>query len=149
MELARRSVTGNLTIDGKQIPVLGLCLGHQALGLADGWKLVESPKGPVHGTPSMIISDGTGIFAGVPRESVMMRYNSLILIPEDGDLIPNSWDHTGDLVMGVTHQSLPIDGVQFHPESVGSPGGRDLLSNFLTRKPEISNYRIKEQVGGP
>ena len=73
----------------------------------------------------------------------------MILIPEDGDLIPNSWDHTGDLVMGVTHQSLPIDGVQFHPESVGSPGGRDLLSNFLTRKPEISNYRIKEQVGGP
>jgi len=149
MELARRSVSGKLIVDCKRIPVLGLCLGHQALGLADGWELVESPKGPVHGTPSIIISDGTGIFGGLPRKSIMMRYNSLILLPRDSDLIPNSWDHTGELVMGMTHRTLPIDGVQFHPESVGSPRGRDLLSEFLTRKPVISNDKIEEQFRRP
>ena len=149
MEIARRSISGNLTIAGKHVPVLGLCLGHQALGLADGWELVESPKGPVHGTPSVIISDGTGIFRELPRKSIMMRYNSLILLPTDSDLIPNSWDDTGDLLMGMTHRTLPIDGVQFHPESVGSPSGRDLLSEFVTRKPVISNHQIEEQVRRP
>ncbi|RCH76665.1 MAG: hypothetical protein DBX04_00515 [Candidatus Poseidoniales archaeon] len=149
MELARRSISGKLVIDDKHIPVLGLCLGHQALGLADGWELVESPKGPVHGTPSVIISDCTGIFQEIPRKSIMMRYNSLILLPKDGDLFPNSWDYTGELVMGLTHRTLPIDGVQFHPESVGSPGGRDLLSEFLKRKPVISNHQIERQVRQP
>ena len=149
MEIARRSVSGNLIIAGKHIPVLGLCLGHQALGLADGWELVESPRGPVHGTPSVIISDGTGIFVKLPKKSIMMRYNSLILLPMDGDLIPNSWDHTGELLMGMTHRTLPIDGVQFHPESVGSPSGRDLLCEFLMRKPVISDHQIEEQVRRP
>jgi anthranilate synthase/aminodeoxychorismate synthase-like glutamine amidotransferase len=146
MELAERSVSGDLVIDGKHIPVLGLCLGHQALGLADGWQLVRSPKGPVHGTPSVILSDGTGISRGIPRESIMMRYNSLVLLPRDSSLIPNSWDQTGELVMGITHESLPVDGVQYHPESVGSPNGRELLSEFLSRKPMISDYHIRRQV---
>ena len=79
----------------------------------------------------------------------MMRYNSLILLPMDSNLIPNSWDHTGELLMGITHRTLPIDGVQFHPESVGSPSGHDLLSKFLTRKPIISNHQIEEQVRRP
>ena len=79
----------------------------------------------------------------------MMRYNSLILLPTDSDLIPNSWDDTGDLLMGMTHRTLPIDGVQFHPESVGSPSGRDLLSEFVMRKPVISNHQIEEQVRRP
>lgn len=149
MELARRSVTGNLMIGDKHIPVLGLCLGHQALGLADGWELIESPKGPVHGTPSMIISDGTGIFAKLPKKNIMMRYNSLILLPKDSDLIPNSWDHSGKLVMGMTHRTLPVDGVQFHPESVGSPSGRELISEFLARKPKISHHQIQKQVRRP
>ncbi len=149
MELARRSIAGKLVIDDKHIPILGLCLGHQALGLAAEWELVESPRGPVHGTPSVIISDGTGIFCEMPKKSIMMRYNSLILLPKDGDLFPNSWDHTGELVMGLTHRTLPIDGVQFHPESVGSPSGRNLLSEFLKRKPVISNHQIERQVRQP
>ncbi len=70
----------------------------------------------MHGTPSVIISDGTGIFRELPRKSIRMRYNSLILLPMDSDLIPNSWDHTGELLIAMTHRTLPIAGFQFHPE---------------------------------
>ena len=149
MEVAKRSISGELISDGRHIPVLGLCLGHQALGVADGWKLIQSPRGPVHGVPSVIRNDGTGIFRGLPRELIMMRYNSLVLEQREGDLIPNSWDETGDLIMGLTHDILPIDGIQFHPESVGSPRGRELLSEFLQKVPKLATHQMERQVKQP
>ncbi|MBL11443.1 MAG: hypothetical protein CMB46_01355 [Euryarchaeota archaeon] len=131
MEIATRAISGNLSRDSKNIPLLGLCLGHQALGRAAGWELIESPLGAIHGKPSITTNDGTGLYSNLQSEIVMMRYNSLVLVPSDGDLIPNSWDKTGSLLMGLRHRKLPVHGIQFHPESVGSPMGREVLSSFL------------------
>jgi len=131
MEIATRAITGKLSRDSKNIPLLGLCLGHQALGRAAGWELIESPLGAIHGKPSITTNDGTGLYSNLQSEIVMMRYNSLVLVPSGGDLIPNSWDNTGSLLMGLRHRKLPIHGIQFHPESVGSPMGREVLSSFL------------------
>lgn len=132
MEIARRAIAGRLTDGSMAIPLLGLCLGHQAIGRAAGWDLIESPLGAVHGKPSVTINDGTGLYSNLEKEMVMMRYNSLILSPsQDGDLIPNSWDATGSLLMGLRHRVLPVHGIQFHPESVGSPLGHDILKSFL------------------
>ena len=146
MELARRSIRGELVVDRSHVPLLGLCLGHQALGIADGWELIESPMGAVHGTPSLIKNDGTGVFEGLPSEIMMMRYNSLVLEPKKGSLVPNSWDATGELVMGLRHCHLPIDGVQFHPESVGSPRGRELLDKFLRKSPLAFSDQLSRQA---
>ena len=132
MEIARRGVSGRLNDDSMAIPLLGLCLGHQAIGRAVGWDLIESPLGAVHGKPSIMINDGSGLYSNLDDEIVMMRYNSLVLSPkEGGDLIPNSWDSTGSLLMGFRHSKLPVHGIQFHPESVGSPLGREILKSFL------------------
>ena len=146
MEIARRSVLGELVVLGKHIPVLGLCLGHQAIGLQEGWGLIKSPTGAVHGTPSIINNDGTGIFEGLPSKITMMRYNSLVLEPKGGNLVVNSWDATGELVMGLRHSYLPIYGVQFHPESVGSPHGRELLHNFLRKRPVEFSEQLSRQA---
>ncbi len=131
MEIATRAISGNLTRDSKNIPLLGLCLGHQALGRAAGWELIESPQGAIHGKPSITTNDGTGLYSNLQSEIIMMRYNSLVLVPSDGDIIPNSWDSTGSLLMGLRHRKLPVHGIQFHPESVGSPMGRKILRSFL------------------
>ena len=146
MELARKSVNGELLVDGNHIPILGLCLGHQALGIVDGWDLIQSPSGAVHGTPSLIRNNGTGIFEDLPSEIIMMRYNSLVIEPNGGSLVPNSWDLSGELVMGLMHEHLPIHGVQFHPESVGSPRGRELLDGFLTKRSFASSDQFIQQV---
>jgi len=132
MEIARRGISGRLNDGLMAIPLLGLCLGHQAIGRAVGWDLIESPLGAVHGKPSITVNDGTGLYSNLGEEIVMMRYNSLVLSPkETGDLIPNSWDATGSLLMGLRHRKLPVHGIQFHPESVGSPLGREILRSFL------------------
>ena len=135
MEIARRAVSGNLLVESRAIPVLGLCLGHQALGVAAGWDLVKSPLGAVHGIPSVTINDGSGLYYGMDENLVMMRYNSLVLEQSNDLLIPNSWDETASLLMGLRHASLPIHGIQFHPESVGSPRGMEILSAFLETTP--------------
>ena len=147
MELARRALAERLNrvnpSDGDNpespIPLLGWCLGHQALGRAAGWNLIESPLGAVHGVPSRIHHDGSALYQNTPEEAVLMRYNSLVLeqpdstkIENESQLKVNAWDASGSLVMGITHPSLPIDGVQFHPESVGSPDGQGLLRSFLS-----------------
>lgn len=110
------------------LPVLGICLGHQAIGLARGMELVESPLGPVHGVPSTIIADGNGL---LPKgKHVMTRYNSLVLRGE-GEISVTANDETGTLPMEIRDGNTY--GLQFHPESIGSDGGMDVLSEFLHR----------------
>ncbi|HVD41783.1 MAG TPA: aminodeoxychorismate/anthranilate synthase component II [Solirubrobacterales bacterium] len=109
-------------------PVLGVCLGHQAMVEAFGGKVVQGE--PVHGKDGEVEHDGKSIFAGLPSPMVAGRYHSLIA---DSDL-PEELEQTaslGDVVMGARHKQLPIEGVQFHPESVLTPQGKHLLANFI------------------
>jgi anthranilate synthase component II len=113
------------------IPILGVCLGHQAIGQAFGGKVVRAPA-PVHGKLSVIKHKGASVFRGINAAFEATRYHSLVVerasIPRD--LIVTA--ETGDrLVMGLAHKSLPVHGVQFHPESIASEHGHVLLKNFL------------------
>ncbi|PKQ03718.1 MAG: aminodeoxychorismate/anthranilate synthase component II [Alphaproteobacteria bacterium HGW-Alphaproteobacteria-12] len=113
------------------IPVLGVCLGHQAIAAAFGGRIIRAAK-PVHGKPSPILHDGTDMFSGLPNPFTAGRYHSLIAeLPRNGPLRTTA--HTQDGVpMALAHESLPIRGVQFHPESVLTEHGHALLRNFLT-----------------
>jgi anthranilate synthase/aminodeoxychorismate synthase-like glutamine amidotransferase len=115
-----------------QTPVLGVCLGHQAIGLAFGGRVVRAPK-PIHGKTSVIDHDGQSIFRGWPADAEVGRYHSLIVEAESmPEVLAITARTRGDgLVMGVRHRTRPIFGVQFHPESVLTPDGRQLLQNFL------------------
>jgi anthranilate synthase component 2 len=122
LDLVRRAVT---------TPVLGVCLGHQAIGQAFGGKIVRAPT-PMHGKVSEIRHDGSGVFSGLPNPFPATRYHSLIV---DRASFPAALAITAEtadgLVMGLAHRERPIHGVQFHPESIASEGGHDLLRNFL------------------
>jgi anthranilate synthase/aminodeoxychorismate synthase-like glutamine amidotransferase len=110
------------------IPVLGVCLGLQSLAYAFGGQVVRGD--PVHGKPATIEHDGRTIFDGLESPLVAGRYHSLVVHPELPDCLERSaW--YGDVVMAVRHHELPAEGVQFHPESVLTPNGRQLLANFL------------------
>jgi anthranilate synthase component II len=121
-----------------KIPVLGVCLGHQAIGQAFGGNVVRAPV-PMHGKVSRIFHAGSDVLEGLPSPFSATRYHSLIVdrgtLPEV--LVPTAW--TGDprvepggrLIMAMRHRSLPIFGVQFHPESIASQHGHELLANFL------------------
>tara|TARA_B100000700_G_scaffold330525_1_gene457218 strand:+ start:2254 stop:4206 length:1953 start_codon:yes stop_codon:yes gene_type:complete len=110
------------------IPVLGICLGHQAIGLTRGMRLIESPLGPVHGVPSTIVANGEGLLS--KGNHVMTRYNSLIL-SGTGNVSITSSDETGTLPMEIRDGNTY--GVQFHPESIGSEEGMEVLAEFLHR----------------
>ncbi len=123
---------------GGAIPIFGVCLGHQAIGEIFGGKVVRNA--PMHGKTSLIYHDGTGIFAGIKSPFTATRYHSLIVeaasLPEC--LLANA--HTNDgIIMGLQHRDLPIYGVQFHPESIASECGHDLLDNFLTIVKQYNN----------
>ncbi|MFD0850097.1 anthranilate synthase component II [Sphingosinicella xenopeptidilytica] len=109
-------------------PLLGVCLGHQAIGQHFGGKVVRGHL--MHGKTSPVSHDGTGLFAGIPSPFTATRYHSLIVedIPES--LIVNAWSDD-EAVMGFRHASLPIHSVQFHPESIATEHGHDMLANFL------------------
>lgn len=127
MALAHHALAGQLSI-----PVLGVCLGHQALALADGMEVIPSPHGPVHGVPVRIEHDGTGLFATSTSPEAFTRYNSLVVNENEGhSFIINGRESETGLVMGIRHSSHPIHGVQFHPESIGSPEGRAIIQEFL------------------
>ncbi|MUG90079.1 aminodeoxychorismate/anthranilate synthase component II [Bombella sp. ESL0385] len=114
-----------------KVPVLGVCLGHQAVGQVFGADVVRADV-PMHGKINAIHHDGSGVFAGLPNPVDMVRYHSLTLDPATipDSLIVNARTEDG-VVMGVRHRDYPIHGVQFHPESIASHSGRELLANFL------------------
>jgi anthranilate synthase/aminodeoxychorismate synthase-like glutamine amidotransferase len=115
---------------GPSIPVLGVCLGHQGIGIAFGGSVVRAAV-PMHGKVSSIEHDGKGIFKGVSMPFVAGRYHSLVIadpVPPELEVCARTEDET---IMAVRHRSLPVHGVQFHPESVLTGEGRKLLRNFL------------------
>jgi len=116
-----------------RIPVLGVCLGHQCIGAAWGGTVVTAPD-VMHGKTSQISHEGDGIFAGLPNPLEATRYHSLIVdrpsLPEDLVITATSAD---GVIMGLRHRDLDVEGVQFHPESILTESGHDLLSNFLAR----------------
>ena len=115
-----------------RVPVFGVCLGHQAIGQVFGAEVVRAPV-PMHGKISAVHHDGTGVFAGLPDPVDVVRYHSLTLQPDSipETLVVNARTEDG-VIMGVRHRDYPIHGVQFHPESIASVAGRELLANFLT-----------------
>jgi len=114
-----------------KVPILGVCLGHQAIGAAFGGNIVRAPK-LMHGKTSPIEHDGRTIFSGISTPMTCTRYHSLIVqekgLPRDLEVSARTADGT---IMGLRHRSLPIEGVQFHPESVLTSDGKRLVQNFL------------------
>ena len=116
---------------GATIPILGVCLGHQAIGQIYGGKVVRAPA-PMHGKLSKITHKGKGVFKGLPRKFEVTRYHSLIVdragLP---DCLAVTSETSDGLIMGLQHKAHPVYGVQFHPESIASEHGHALLANFL------------------
>ena len=116
-----------------RVPILGVCLGHQAIGEVFGGKIVRSPK-IVHGKTSRIRHDGQGIYKGLPQPFAVGRYHSLIV---DRKTLPDCLTVTAEtedgIVMGVRHKEYDVEGVQFHPESILTPEGKTMLKNFLAK----------------
>jgi anthranilate synthase component 2 len=116
---------------GPTIPLLGVCLGHQAIGQVYGGKVIRAPA-PMHGKLSTIENTGKGLFAGVAKKFEVTRYHSLIVerasLPTDLEITAETSD---GIIMGMQHRKHPVHGVQFHPESIASEHGHDLLANFL------------------
>lgn len=117
---------------GPRIPTLGVCLGHQAIGQVYGGHVIRAPE-PMHGKTSLMHHQGQGVFARLPQPFEANRYHSLIVERETLPEILEITAETADgLIMGLRHRSYPVHGVQFHPESIMTPVGKDLLRNFLT-----------------
>jgi anthranilate synthase/aminodeoxychorismate synthase-like glutamine amidotransferase len=113
------------------VPVLGVCLGHQAIGQAYGGKVVRARE-PVHGKTAKILHDGEGVYKELPQGFEATRYHSLVIEPESVPECLMVTSRTEDgVIMGVRHKELPVEGVQFHPESVLTGNGKSLLKNFL------------------
>ncbi len=119
-----------------KVPILGVCLGHQSIGQAFGGKIVHA-RSIMHGKTSMIHHDNIGVFSGLPDPFEATRYHSLVIEKESlpDCLEVTAWTEDSDIgvdeIMGVRHRTLPIEGVQFHPESILTRSGHDLLRNFL------------------
>jgi anthranilate synthase component 2 len=116
-----------------QVPILGVCLGHQSIGQAYGGRIVHAGQ-IMHGKVSMIHHAQAGVFRGLKEPLVATRYHSLVI---EKDSLPEvlevtAWTDDGE-IMGVRHRTLPVEGVQFHPESILTEQGRELLNNFLTQ----------------
>jgi len=122
---------------GSEVPTLGVCLGHQAIGEAYGGRVVRA-KRLMHGKTSNIAHDGTGLFAGVPSPLEVMRYHSLVIeaesLPDELEVIARDVDDPTE-IHAVRHSAHPVWGVQFHPESILTQNGKEILRNFLTMAP--------------
>ena len=121
-----------------KVPILGVCLGHQSIGAAFGARIVRAER-LMHGKTSMITHDGRGVYEGLPNPFEAMRYHSLLV---DEESLPPSLYVTArseaDELMGLRHRELPVEGVQFHPESIMTPEGGRLLANFLKMRLSFS-----------
>lgn len=117
---------------GKKIPVLGVCLGMQGIAHYFGGRVVRA-KAPMHGKTSVIVHDGTGVFKDLPQDLEVMRYHSLVAeeksLPKSIQITAKSKD-SGE-IMGLRHRRYPVEGIQFHPESFATEGGKRILENFL------------------
>ena len=115
----------------RRVPLLGVCLGHQAIGQEFGGKVIRAPA-PMHGKVSAVTHDNSSVFAGLPSPFNATRYHSLIVEKSTFPAELRITAETADgLIMGLAHRSLPIHGVQFHPESIASEYGHDILRNFI------------------
>ncbi len=113
------------------VPLLGVCLGHQAIAVAFGGEVSHSPSGPLHGKTTEIYHNGSGIYKGLPNPLVGGRYHSLAITKLPNELETTARTREG-IIMGVKHRQKPIFGLQFHPESVLTPQGLRIVENFLT-----------------
>jgi anthranilate synthase component 2 len=115
---------------GRTTPILGVCLGHQGIGVAFGGSVVRAPQ-LMHGKTSSVSHDGRGVFRGVSQPFAAARYHSLVVADPLPDVLEAAARTDDGTIMGVRHREFPIHGVQFHPESVLTAAGRQLLRNFL------------------
>jgi para-aminobenzoate synthetase component II len=132
----------------RRIPLLGVCLGMQSMGAAMGASIVRAPT-LVHGEASEVVHDGTGLLEGMPETFPAARYHSLCVDPATlpADLYVSATSPEDGVVMGLRHRSLPMEGVQFHPESVLTPDGPHLLANFLRLAGEGEASRLDAVSG--
>ncbi|MER7114900.1 aminodeoxychorismate/anthranilate synthase component II [Saccharomonospora azurea] len=141
-EKAGRSVEVVRRCADESVPVLGVCLGHQAIGVAWGATVDRAPE-LLHGKTSEVEHDGAGVFAGLPSPLTATRYHSLTVLPET---VPDTFEVTGrtasGIVMGMRHRALPVEGVQFHPESVLTQGGHRMLANWMAS----AGHPVREQL---
>ncbi|EID54265.1 glutamine amidotransferase of anthranilate synthase or aminodeoxychorismate synthase [Saccharomonospora xinjiangensis XJ-54] len=141
-EKAGRSVDVVRRCADGSVPMLGVCLGHQAIGVAWGATVDRAPE-LLHGKTSLVEHNGAGVLAGLPNPFTATRYHSLTVLPET---VPDSFEITGrtasGIVMGMRHRELPIEGVQFHPESVLTEGGHRMLANWMAS----AGYPVEERL---
>ncbi len=120
---------------GATIPMLGVCLGHQAIGEAYGGDVIRAPRGVMHGKTSRVLHDGTGLFAGIASPAEVMRYHSLVVkhetLPAALEVTATAMDDRTE-IHALRHREHPVYGVQFHPESIGTADGERMLGNFLS-----------------
>ena len=130
---------------GARIPTLGVCLGHQAVGQVYGGNVVRAPV-PMHGKTTLMYHQGQGVFQHLPIPFEANRYHSLIV---ERSTLPNELEITAEtadgLIMGLRHRTYPVEGVQFHPESIMTPVGKDLLRNFLAYRNGHSHWAHTER----
>ncbi|SMB93567.1 anthranilate synthase component II [Deinococcus hopiensis] len=130
---------------GPRLPTLGVCLGHQSIGEAFGATVGRALQ-PVHGKTSPVRHDSSGLFAGLPAEVQVTRYHSLVVRDLPDELVPTAWttDPGEEIVMALRHRDYPIHGLQFHPESIATSEGKEMLRNFLEL---VQAHRAARAVG--
>ncbi len=131
---------------GGRRPILGVCLGHQSIGAVYGGRVIRAPQ-LMHGKTSSIYHNGAGVFRGLPSPFTATRYHSLIVerstLPATLEITAETEDGT---IMGLRHREFNVEGVQFHPESILTPVGKDLLANFIGLRPELAFVGANEPV---